>query len=299
LTTRATRLTDVSKWDLLDQSGIQCAGSYHWLSDHQLLNIRGVHMKWTQSGPNTFLGQFLGTPSALLYDLHTGRETSLFGLTRLLASNSVGSEMDASPSPNGRWILWSDNRHGFRAATVEGKQLRLFPEQPQNAYGDVLWLSDNRHWLHFLWDTKSRRITGVHLHDIDQPTRVQTLPILAASPIQSSYPGFALMQDHFLWTDRLHSSTNPVNQPRQLTFEVCELHAGAASIGKRIVTMPPGCVIADFVISTRGDRIAWKLYQEAGSPLQTFLHRTFAFYKDASSAPGWTVDHRFGRATPA
>jgi hypothetical protein len=260
-------------WNTTGAGPIGNAGSYHWLSDQEALNIRGVHTKAT-SGANSsvFMITSFGSPVAVLYDLKTGKETPLTALTRLFASTT---DVDLYPSPDGKWALWPD-KDGVAGATVDGKRQYRLREQSFQ-YGTALWLKDSRHWLHFLWNKDNTRIVQAHIHDIEAPDVVEKLPVTSPGPISESYPGITLAQDR-LYVDRLHASNHPLNSPTELPIYECDLHAGAKPSHKYVVKMPPDTVIDDFVFSPRGDQIAWKLKLERVPPMARLLHRLYPRY---------------------
>ena len=134
-----------------------------------------------------------------LWNVKTGREKPLLGLTQ--ARNALGEEKvdNDSLSPDGRWYIVSERWGRYLISSIDGTNTHIGDTGSGTNYRNVVWFPDSTRWLEIFQN--GSEAYQVNLHDVLRPRFCEAISLkhdaLLLGKIQSILPsGPACVQIH-------------------------------------------------------------------------------------------------------
>jgi len=237
------------------------AARYCWLSDHEMLLIRG--------------GNY--APSRVQHlDLSTGHTERLPRLEA--AVNKFNFEEDIFPSPDGKWLLFPPFDGEPNASLVMRNGDRIVAQLTHGVTA-LAWQPGSARWIHLTYNSVSTppgylNVTGITVHDASHPGSIQTLPVTQPVAMQYLDDPIITPANHLV----MASSVPDAAQDEPVALAVADCVLGAREITpvrKRTIPLPQGASLGygEPILSPQGERIAYTCQIERRSPWQSWLHR--------------------------
>ncbi len=276
---RATRIVSTKSWGL-DRGTTNprlalypLGGTYQWVNDRSILFFRNLtkpRITESQTGSyieTDFEDSMEGIPT--LYELSGGQEHKLDDLAKLF-NKTQGQAAEAQVSPDGRWLLWTNENGNYQIATLQGQHFLQWGQS-----GKGYWTPDKRSLIEL--ETSHDKMTQVaSIRSLDHLRLVERL--IFANPSHSDFFDVAAIgaNGSLLTTDwDQFSQTGELSQ-----LKVFSIAPGQhAPILTYLIHLPLHTRLNAIVFSPAGDRITWVLTQTWVSSFATQLHRWLPVYK--------------------